>query len=89
MLHAMLLMLQLYIGMALGIQADNDFTGTSGMLAPGTRVFLTCFISLAHMLGLYGRLYRHKQDACAWYLSIFNMHYIISSYACAIWGISS
>ena len=53
LLHPMLLMLQLYIGMALGIQADNDLNGTSGMLAPGTRVFLTCFISLAHMLALY------------------------------------
>ena len=28
--------------------------GTSGTLAPGTRVFLTCFISLAYMLALYG-----------------------------------
>ena len=25
------------------------------------------------------------RDACAWYLTIFNMFYCICSYACAIW----
>jgi hypothetical protein len=30
---------------------------------------------------------RHKRDACAWYLSIFNTLYFLSSYACAIWGL--
>jgi hypothetical protein len=27
---------------------------------------------------------RHKRDACAWYLSIFNTSYFMSSYACAM-----